>query len=335
MTQFDFSFSGYRQLSLLIISSLFVFAHADLIAQREYPYQPRLTETVPAWVTAMYKTDADPGEVMSLYDEYYKTNPFVKNQHTQYYKRWISGLSKNVVPNPYYDSIYLQNYFDLKNQRSSSNWSTLGPIDWDHDAASRSYAPGSAHVYTVEQSISDENIIYAGTANAGVWKSTDRGISWTPKTNDLLTGGVTSIEINPTNANIVYAELLSNIYKSTNGGNSWQPTGDGSFMALTFATRDIRCKPDQPTTVFAATEDGLFRTTNSGTTWTNVLGGDALEIEFHPNDPDTMYVVRRNGDITEFFRSYNAGTTFTQQTTGWPSPNLGLGEHQQLSLIHI
>ncbi|HQW01850.1 MAG TPA: PKD domain-containing protein [Saprospiraceae bacterium] len=335
MTQFDFSFSGYRQLSLLIISSLFVFAHADLIAQREYPYQPRLTETVPAWVTTMYKTDADPGEVMSLYDEYYKTNPFVKNQHTQYYKRWISGLSKNVVPNPYYDSIYLQNYFDLKNQRSSSNWSTLGPIDWDHDAASRSYAPGSAHVYTVEQSISDENIIYAGTANAGVWKSTDRGISWTPKTNDLLTGGVTSIEINPTNANIVYAELLSNIYKSTNGGNSWQPTGDGSFMALTFATRDIRCKPDQPTTVFAATEDGLFRTTNSGTTWTNVLGGDALEIEFHPNDPDTMYVVRRNGDITEFFRSYNAGTTFTQQTTGWPAPNLGLEEHQQRTEIAV
>ncbi len=315
--------------------SLFAFAKADLNAQREYSYNPLLTEEVPAWVTAMYKTDADPGAVMKLYDAYYKNNPFVKNQHTQYYKRWISGLSKMVVPDPYFDSIYLQQYAELKNQRTSSNWSTVGPIDWDHDAASRSYAPGSAHVYTVEQSISNENILYAGTANAGVWKSTDHGITWSAKSNNFLTGSVTSIEINPTNADIVYAELLSNIYKSTNGGNTWQPTGDVSFMGLSFATRDIRCKPDQAATVFAATDDGLFRTTNSGTTWTNVLSGDALEIEFHPNDPDTMYVVRHNGDITEFLRSYNAGTTFTQQTTGWPAPNLGLNEHQQRTEIAV
>ena len=36
-----------------------------------------------------------------------------------------------------------------------SDWECIGPWDWDHDAAGRSYAPGSAHVYTVEQSISN------------------------------------------------------------------------------------------------------------------------------------------------------------------------------------
>ncbi len=328
------SFARHSVLTFCI-TLLFCSWGLNIQAQRESPYTLTQTEEAPLWVTKMYASNPDPGEVMRLYNEYYATNDFVKNQHTQYYKRWISGLSKNVVPDPVYDPIYLQQHFDNKNQRSAANWSTLGPIDWDHDAASRSYAPGSAHIYTVEQSISNENIIYAGTANAGVWKSTDHGVTWSAKTNDFLTGSVTSIEISPTNPDIVYAELLSNVYKTTNGGTTWSPTGDAAFMALTFSTHDIRCKPDQATTVFAATDEGLWRSTNSGATWTNVLAGDVLEIEFHPNDPDTIYAVRHSGDITEFFRSYNNGTTFTQQTNGWPSPNVGNGEHQRRTEIAV
>lgn len=314
---------------------MFAFAPVDLDAQLESPYTLRQSEAAPDWVIEMYKPDPNPGEVMRLYDAYYKVNPFVKNQHTQYYKRWISGLSKNVVPNPAVDSVYMRRYFEAKQRRTPANWSTVGPIDWDHTAAARSYAPGSAHVYTVEQSISDENIIYAGTANAGVWKSTDHGVNWSPKTNDFLTGGVTSIEIDPTNANTVYAELLSSIYKSTNGGTTWQPTGNAAFMVLSLSTRDIRCKPDQAQTVFAATSGGLYRTTDGGINWTSVLSGNMLEIEFHPTHPDTIYAVRANGDKTEFFRSFNNGSSFTQLTTGWPNPNTANGEHQRRTELAV
>ena len=124
------------------------------MAQREFPYTLSQSEASPLWVTKMYEEGADPGEVIQLYDAYYKTNPFVKNQHTQYYKRWISGLGKRVVADPVFDPIYLQQYFEAQQQRNSSNWSTVGPIDWDHSAAGRSYAPGSAHIYTIAQSIS-------------------------------------------------------------------------------------------------------------------------------------------------------------------------------------
>ena len=110
----------------------------DLMAQRESPYTLRQSEEAPLWVIELYKPDADPGIVLKLYDEYYKTHPFVKNQHTQYLKRWISGLNKRVVPNPEIDSIYLQRYFEAKHQRNAANWTTVGPIDWDHTAASRS-----------------------------------------------------------------------------------------------------------------------------------------------------------------------------------------------------
>ena len=301
-----------------------------LPAQREFPYQLRSDEAAPEWITKMYQPDADPGEVMKLYEAYYQEHPFIKNQHTQYYKRWISGLSKRIVPDPVYDPIYMEQYFENQSKRNASDWETVGPIDWDHD-----YACGSAHVYTVEQSISDPDVLFAGTANAGVWKSVDHGLNWTPTTNSFLTGSVTSIEIHPTNDDIVYAELMSNIYKTTNGGTTWSPTGDANFMNLTFATHDICCKPDQPTYVFAATSSGLFRSTNNGSNWTNVLSGDILEIEFHPNNPDTMYVVRHDGSFTEFFRSFNAGTSFTEITAGWPAPNVGAGEHQERTEIAV
>ncbi len=330
-----YCFTFYRKTLILFCVVLFSCLGSNISAQQEYPYTLRKAETAPAWVQAMYAKDADPGEVMKLYDAYYATNPLVKNEHTQYYKRWISGLSKIVVPNPTYDSIYLERYFEAKNQRAAPNWSTVGPIDWDHDAAARSYAPGSAHIYTVEQSISNPDIIYAGSANAGVWKSVDHGVNWDPLTDDYLTGSVTAIEIHPGNASIVYAELLSNIYKTTTGGATWQATGDASFMGLTFDTKDIRCKPDAPQTVFAATSSGLYKSTNSGNVWSTVLSGDVLEIEFHPNNPDTIYAVRRVGNITEFFRSFNNGATFTQQSSGWPAPDVGDGEHQQRTELAV
>ena len=55
----------------------------------------------------------------------------------------------------------------------TSAWTCIGPYDFDIDAASRSYAPGAAHVYTVEQSVSNTSVMYAGTATAGLWKSID------------------------------------------------------------------------------------------------------------------------------------------------------------------
>ena len=327
----------FRAKCFLIVTAIFLLSslRMDLVAQQEAAYTLRQSEEAPQWIREMYKADADPGLVLKLYDEYYATHPFVKNQHTQYLKRWISGLNKRVVPNPEVDSAYLHRYFEAKQQRGTANWSTVGPIDWDHNAASRSYAPGSAHVYTVEQSISTPNTLYAGTANAGVWKSTDHGMNWTPKTYDFLTGSVTSIEIDPTNASIVYAELLSSIYKTSNGGTTWSPTGNASFMALSLSTRDIRCKPDEPLTVFAATDGGLYKTTDGGANWTMVLAGNMQEIEFHPTHPDTVYVVRVNGDKTEFFRSFNTGGSFTMLTNGWPSPNIANGEHQKRTEIAV
>ena len=136
----------------------------QLNAQTELPYSPT-SESTPSWAKMMYADDADPGQVKVAYETFYKQNEFVKNKHTQFYKRWMRNFSR-------YSSQFENRSY------GNANWQCIGPFDYDQDAASRSYACGSSHVYTAEQSLSNTNVLYSGTATAGLFKSTDKGANW-------------------------------------------------------------------------------------------------------------------------------------------------------------
>jgi hypothetical protein len=80
------------------------------------------------------------------------------------------------------------------------------------------------------------HIIFAGTSGGGeIWRSTNRGLSWSPLSTGLPTSGVSRVEIavSPQDSNYVYAVFSNNgntnngtngfggLYRSTNGGNTW------------------------------------------------------------------------------------------------------------------
>ena len=314
-------------LSFLIFQSVY--------GQQEQPYISSNAAAEEHWINLMYGEDPDPSEVIKAYDNYYAIHPFVKNQHTQYYKRWLKSLSKTLVRSEVQDQIYYQKRSLQNAQRGATTWTPIGPIDWDHDAANRSYAPGAAHVYTIEQAPSNGDILYAGTATAGIWKTTNHGDQWSLLTGDYLSNTCTAITIHPTNPNIIYVELESSVYKSSNGGSTFSPTGNATFQSISMNVKEVRIAPNNSNTILLASDQGFYRSTNAGSTWNLIENGDFLEIEFHPSNPETVYTVKRNGDITEFYRSTNGGTTFTIQTTGWPSPNIAAGEHQQRTEIAV
>ncbi len=151
---------------------------------------------------------------------------------------------------------------------------------------------------------SDPKVIYAGTGEAdirsnlssgdGVYKSTDGGRSWT---NIGLRDSrqISSILVDPQNANIVYVGAFGHayapnhergVYKSTDGGTSWTKVLDQGpeigVSALAIATQD-------PKLLFAATwrsqrppwstyapldgpGSGLFRSQDSGQSWSRLTG---------------------------------------------------------------
>ena len=76
------------------------------------------------------------------------------------------------------------------------------------------------------------NIVYAGGADGGVWKTTNGGSNWTPLTDGEVSLAIGSIAIDPSNHNIIYvgtgednnnsdAYTGAGILKSIDGGTTW------------------------------------------------------------------------------------------------------------------
>ena len=291
----------------------------QLNAQTELPYSPT-DERTPPWAKMMYADNADPGQVKSAYEIFYKQNKFVKNKHTQFYKRWMRNFSRH-------SSVY-------ENKSSgSANWQCIGPFDFDQDAASRSYACGAAHVYTAEQSLSNTNVLYAGTATAGLFKSTNKGANWYCLTEALGIGSIRSIEIDNLNEDIIYFEANGELYKSNNGGATWNIIGDSVFQAINLGTNDIVSHPNQNNILFLADDNGLFKSIDAGDNWTQIMTGDFLEIEFHPTNSNIVYTVQQLNNKTEFYKSTDGGNTFNLSINGWPNP--ATGEEQKRTEIAV
>lgn len=297
--------------NLLPLFSLFI--SSLVFAQVETPYA-KSSDPNPRWVQLLYAENPNPAEISKAYDAYYKSNDFVKNKHTQYYKRWKRTLSREKArPTKTYIEA------STNASRNTSAWECRGPFDFDIDAASRSYAPGAAHIYCVEQALTNTNVVYAGTATAGFWRSDDKGANWYCLSKQLPINSVYALEIDPSNEDIVYFSGGGTLYKSTDGGVTHTDIGYSEFDNG-IAIKEIMIHNGK---LWVASNQGLFYSTNNGATFNLESSGTWLEMEVHPTNDQVIYAVRQNTSSTSFFKSTNNGVSFTEYTTGWPNPASG------------
>jgi PKD repeat protein len=305
---------------LFILSLLATFHISAQAEQTKYG----VNASDPEWVHYMYEDNPSLFVLRDLFDAYYSTNDFKKNKHTQYFKRL---LKENWLNTDEYGFIQpapakQEQYPTVKSP--SSPWEEIGPWDYDHEQAMafQVQSPGATHIYTVEQSPVNSDLVYAGTATAGLWKSTDKGLNWTSVTKFLDINGVYAIALDPINANIAYfGESNGQIWKTIDGGTSWNIIGDVAFQSTDKWFRDLKFIGTN--TLLAATDDDLFRSTDGGQNWTLVHAGEHMEIEIHPTDPNIIYSVKLTSTRTEFYKSTDNGVTWTIKTNGWPYPAAG------------
>ncbi len=134
--------------------------------------------------------------------------------------------------------------------------------------------------------------LLAGGVSGGVFRSTNKGASWTLTTSLSDFASVTAIAQDPSDADVFYygtGEAVGNsassgnafflgegIYKSTNGGRSWSPlpsTTQGQrhlFDQLFDIVWNIAVDADG--VVYAATFGGIMRSTNGGQSWEQIHG---------------------------------------------------------------
>ena len=209
---------------ILFLTSLNAFS------QIEKKYD-KLSEKLPNWVKLMYADEPNVGNVIKEYENYFKINSFNKNKHTQYYKRWLRSFSRETLA------------VKKSSNKSSNNWEGIGPWDFDINAESRSYAPGAAHLYTVEQSKSNNNVLYAGAATAGAWRSNNKGDNWFHITKDFHLSSVYALEIDFQDEDIIYISGNGGLHKSIDGGTNWNSVGGSNFNSQSHSIKDIKMHP--------------------------------------------------------------------------------------------
>ena len=158
-------------------------------------------------------------------------------------------------------------------------------------------------------SSSDRSTWYIAVGSGGLWKTTNRGITWKPVFDDQPSYSIGTVTLDPNNPEIVWVGTGENVsgrhvawgdgvYRSTNGGATWQQMG----LEKSEHIGKILVDPRDSNIVFVAAEGplwssggqrGVYKTKNSGKTWQLVLNIDAntgvTDIEFDPSNPDVIY----------------------------------------------
>lgn len=164
---------------------------------------------------------------------------------------------------------------------------------------------------------------------SGIYKSIDGGNNWTLLTNGLPGGdqkGRIGLAIGQNNPEIVYAfidklengSLIASVYKSTNGGQSWQQTNDGNIadMNSTFGWYfgQIRVDPQNDNRFYVLGVD-LYRSDNGGSSYTQI--GGYFNIDEIYVDNHAMFLHPTNGTILHgndggLYRSNDMGNNWTK-----------------------
>lgn len=258
------------------------------------------------------------------------------------YKRWESYMSPRVYPSGDMSlpSTRYSNFITWKQQKnrdltetspnspntisSTGNWTPLGPIG--SPDAPPGYS-GSGRINFVRFNPTNSNIMYVGTPDGGLWKSTNGGNSWSTNTDFLTVIGVSDLVISPNNTNIMYLatgdrdyhdKYSIGILKSTDGGLSWHTTGLTFALGNRHIISSLLMDPNNSSIMIAATNDGIYRTTDGWVTYSKTQCCSIIkDMKFKPGHSDTIYAA---GD--SIWRSIDNGVHWSQIKTGLPNADI-------------
>ena len=183
----------------------------------------------------------------------------------------------------------------------------------------------------------DPKTIYIGAAQGGVWKTTDGGKNWLPKTDDQASQAIGALALDPGDNRVIYAGTgegnfsLDSYYgagvlKSGDAGDTWTLLATETFEGKRFSR--IAATPGTPDRLFAATGDGLYRSTNGGNDWKKMSGGGlpadtATDVVIDPDAPATVYAAFYGRGIWKTTNAGAAAPAWARLTSGLPSAGVG------------
>jgi photosystem II stability/assembly factor-like uncharacterized protein len=149
-----------------------------------------------------------------------------------------------------------------------------------------------------------DGVLFAGTAQDGVYHSADRGNHWVAWNFGLYDLNILCVAVSPDFARdeTLFVGTESGLYQSTNGGRAWREL---AFPAEYTPVLSVALSPAyslERGTLYAGTEaSGLFRSVDQGQTWER-LGENVL-----PADVSNVAVSADNQSCTDLLALTSAG----------------------------
>src|SRR5713101_6289013 len=198
------------------------------------------------------------------------------------------------------------------------------------------------------------NVWYVASASGGLFKTENRGNTFTPIFDEGGAFSLGAVVIDPNNSNVVWLGTGENnnqrsvafgdgVYKSLDAGKTWKRMG----LEKSEHIQNIIVDPRNSSVVYVTAigplwtsggDRGLYKTTDGGATWKAVLtvspDTGATDVVMDPKKPDTLYVAmlqrRRQvgqliggGPDSGIFKSTDGGAKWTKLTKGLPTVEMG------------
>ena len=148
---------------------------------------------------------------------------------------------------------------------------------------------GLQYVATLSLAVDSQNpqTLYTSVSygsRSAVEKSVDGGMSWNPTALDLDRKAITSITIDAQNSSIVYAGYTGGLWKSVDGGASWQDLPSSLPVGIT-----VLAVNPKTSAIYAGTNNGVLMSSDGGESWSNEAWYMGAIQFLLPKDQYTLY----------------------------------------------
>jgi photosystem II stability/assembly factor-like uncharacterized protein len=199
-----------------------------------------------------------------------------------------------------------------------------GGLTWSPTLLNRAVSALATHP-------SQPAILWAGTHSnsrrfpIGVYKSVNRGTSWSFTSRGIFHLPATSVAFDPVTPDVLWAAANGGVYRSANGGATWADRSGNLPSLEEFGARELAIDPDDPRTIWAGTTRGVFVTEDAGVTWEprreGLTGGPGAFplvrlLRLAPSNPSIAYAAT----FSQLFKTVDAGAHWTLIAS--PPPDL-------------
>jgi photosystem II stability/assembly factor-like uncharacterized protein len=215
-------------------------------------------------------------------------------------------------------------------------------------------AASGGRIHDLQIDPKDPAVLYVAAATGGIWKSTNKGVTWKPIFEHQPDNTFGALAIHPRDSNIIWAGTGENnnrqssswgggVYRSTDGGATWSYLGLHDTRSIGRVVLD----PDDPNVAYVAAvgnlwreseERGVYKTADAGRTWTRVLYVDpftgATDLVMDPRDAKVIYAAtyqrlrkafgfNGGGPGSAIYKTTDAGSTWKKLENGLPAGDKG------------